>query len=173
MDVSSQWFGRARSPANLNLGELFLSSHGSIAYLAMKAEADDNGQLREYVMLLGTLGGPDPDNDPFPRVLYSQHYFGSGELVRLIEGGQLVAEPTSLNANEALAPSTGHAPNGALGIFEDGTLAIFVNVQIRPRWFNLATGTPVTPLQNLRVDRWRLVWRFGDETMELFRFPST
>ena len=37
---------------------------------------------------------------------------------------------------------------------------------------DLATGHPLAAgTQGVEINAWRLVWRFGDESMELCRFP--
>lgn len=172
MNLSSQWLGRATSPTSLNLGDLFLLNHGSTAYLAMKVEGVENGKPREFVMLLRTFGDPSSDSDPFPRVIYTTSLSTGDDAVRLIEGGEIIAQPLGDTADKALAPPKGGTPNGALAIFVDGTLGIFVKVDLMPQWFSLASGKAVPPLSRVRVDPWRLVWRFGNETMELLRLPA-
>jgi len=166
MELQTEWLGEVVSDQDLQTGDLFVFTHGDNACLALKARGED----ANYVIILRQFG--EPDGEPLPRAIFFEDAVPHGP-VRRIHGGKLVALPVEMDAEAIFRPTSVVTPLGSLLIHGVHQLALRIEGQRPLIRIDLTTGHPLPAgAQGVEVNAWRLVWRFGDESLELCRFPS-
>lgn len=165
MQFRTRWIGEAARTHALVHGELFAFTSGPTTYLAMKVKYHED----EFALVLREMGGPS--GDPVPRIVDLSALPG-GEPVRRITG-EIALEPVSDTAEEILAADVSQpVPSGALGLFEDEPVILY-REKGEVLIFSLKTGKGVSRPANgtyVWVRSWRLMWRDGEDAVELCNF---
>jgi hypothetical protein len=168
MDFSTRWIGAVGPGEDVQDGNLVICNVNSTGYLCLRASTDNEA----FVIVLHEFG--EQSGDPIPRLIYASSLI-NGHPVRHLTGGKLVFEPLTTTAEKAFEPQATTVPSGALSLLESGHLAIRVGSGIQALTFDIGTGAALKgqmPKTRLWQTGWRLVWAFGDETMELCRLPA-
>jgi hypothetical protein len=167
MEFSTRWIGAVGPGEDVQDGDLVICNVNSTGYLCLRASTDNEA----FVIVLREFG--EQSGDPIPRPVYASSLI-NGHPVRRFSGGELVIEPLTTAAEKAFEPKDTAVPSGALALLESGHLAIRVGSGIQALTLDIGTGAALKgqmPKTRLWETSWRLLWVFGDEAMELCRFP--
>lgn len=164
MTIQTRWIGAAAKGSDINTGDLFVATAHGRGMLAIRVELE--GQA--YALVLADLR-PEAEPDQCPFLVGYNSLVGPRPVIKL--EGAFTVEPPSADQRGILggdAPSP--TPNGVMGLFASDPV---VRVVGREGSYNisLSTGLVAASVEGKSLWRgeWRLVWRDGDEEVELCR----